>query len=191
MKTLKEFWAVLVFTLEKKWVFIVCLLAVLFIPYLKNIHETLNNKIEVATFFVTLFLLYKTMKDEWMEDLKLRLTVTFSFEGKKVMQCECFTLAHETDIRNWAQQAGKQMNDLKNLDFDLTLKQDGPKVIFETGAKPYKLYTCEMRLTKVPDKFVNSFEKEYVLWKYNANNELKECFKVAHIDNNKTPCILP
>ncbi len=188
MDFIKEFCAVLWFTLKKKWLFIVCLIAVFFIPSLKAFQEAIDDKIEIATFLVTLLLLYKSMKDEWLEDLKLRLTVTFSYEGKKVMQCECFTLAHETDIRNWAQQAGKQMNDLKNLDFDLTLKQDGPKVIFDEATKPYKLYTCEMRLTKVPEKFLNTFETEYILWKYNANDELKACYKVTHADGIKTSC---
>ena len=176
LKLIKELYHVLLFTIKEKWVFLLCLIAVLLIPTLADFKETWNNKIEVATFFVTLFLLYRSMREEWMEDLPLRLNVTFTHEGKKVIKADFVYLAHEADVRNWSQQTGSQMSGERFLDFDLSLTQKGPTVAFDAVSdKPFKLYTCHMNLTKLPNALVEKYEQDYYLsWVYNFDGTPKE-----------------
>ena len=187
----KEIYHVIKYTVTEKWVFIICLIAVLLIPTLAEFKETWNNKIEVATFFVTLFLLYKTMKDEWKETLPLRLNVTFTNNDKKVMVAESVYLAHEADVRNWTQQTGSQMSGERFLDFDLILTQKGPEVAFsEVSDEPFKLYTCHMNLTKVPTKMETTFNTGYYLhWKYAFDGKSKTCFQVKHDGSESLPCL--
>jgi hypothetical protein len=191
MAILKEVYHVLLFTLKEKWVFLLSLIAVLLMPTLAEFKETWNDKVEVATFFVTLFLLYKSMKDEWKETLPLRLNVTFTNNDKKVMVAESVYLAHEADVRNWTQQTGSQMSG-DRLEFDLVLTQEGPIVKFDVVTdKPYKLYTCQMNLTLVPSKIAASFNDGYYLrWVYAFDGKSKQCFQVKHDGSESIPCLI-
>lgn len=186
----KEIYHVIKYTVTEKWVFMLCLIAVLLMPTLADFKETWNDKVEVATFFVTLFLLYKTMQDEWKETLPLRLNVTFTNNDKKVMVAESVYLAHEADVRNWTQQTGSQMSGERFLEFDLILTQKGPEVSFDTvSGEPFKLYTCHMNLTKVPLKIEESFNNGYYLhWKYAFDGKSKQCFQVKQDETESVPC---
>jgi len=80
--------------------------------------------ITVTTLAVALFLGARA----WVDELPKRLNVHFKFEDRYVFTCWEATLADEGDVRQWAQQVGKQMAG-RYLEFDLYPDISAPKTM--------------------------------------------------------------
>lgn len=85
---------------------------------LKNDTTDVINLITMLTFIAAIFIGILELREEYESNLPKLLTVQFLLQDKIIYECQNAPLAHEGDIRNWAQQIGKQMNNDKDLPLD-------------------------------------------------------------------------
>ena len=111
---------------------------------------------------------------DWEAQLPKKLTVIFTFEGLPLMKCEEAWLAGESDIRQWSQQIGRQMaGGTENLDFEPFVSQ--VEAVVQREGEIFKLYTATFTLTKVPTKFKDTYNQQYLYWSRDkATNRIKE-----------------
>jgi hypothetical protein len=128
-----------------------------------------------STLVVAILVWFNEVNQDWDNSLPKRLSVTFSFEGKKVMVCERAYLAGEGDIRQWGQQLGRQMAGDRTLSFEPSIKQTAGKQGYDglSGGR-VKLYTVEFQLTELPkgskesEELAEKFrDGKYLYWQPN------------------------
>lgn len=113
----------------------------------------LDPLLGIMTLAVALFVWWSEMNQEWEDKLPKLLTVEFRHEGKAVMVCENAYLAGESDIRQWAQQIGRQMNHGGNLSFSPFMDgHENAKGPEEINGKWYKGYHIVFYLEELPQK---------------------------------------
>ncbi|WP_259015109.1 hypothetical protein [Emticicia fluvialis] len=86
------------------------------------------------------------LKNEWEENLDKKLTVHFKLKDYYVMSCFEVYLSSASDIRNWGQQIGQQMNS-GMISFYPYLSQKGPEIkVDQHKKKSYLLYELTIYL---------------------------------------------
>jgi hypothetical protein len=112
----------------------------------KNSVEDGMNLLSTWTFISAVFIGYFELREEFYESLPRLMSVQFYLKEMLIYECKHAVLAHEGDIRQWAQQIGKQMNHDEDLPLD-------PLFFVSTDEKPkqfdgklYKHYTVRYNL---------------------------------------------
>ncbi|OGT90065.1 MAG: hypothetical protein A2286_03455 [Gammaproteobacteria bacterium RIFOXYA12_FULL_61_12] len=104
----------------------------------------------VATLLVALVVWFGEAKEDWLNELPKKLSVTFKHAGKDVMRCRYADLANAADMRALAQQIGLQMTKETRLNFVAPLiKQDGGEVE-KTDEGHIRHYHLHVALTEMP-----------------------------------------
>lgn len=118
--------------------------------------------LSAVTLLTTLFVWFGESNEDWEEQLKMRLTVFFTYKGKLLMLGESFPLINVSDIRALAQQIGSQMADRSQLDmnlFAMNVTQDAPQ---SEGGEWYKDYFLTIELNSLPCKDPRNKDKDGV-----------------------------
>ncbi|GAB4255882.1 MAG: hypothetical protein Kow0027_22780 [Saprospiraceae bacterium] len=104
----------------------------------------------IASFVITIAILYNQARESWEDDLEKRLSIEFVYGRDVIARVEDAYLAGESDIRAWSQQLGKQM--MGEMKMDMNWDEEKPKVIKAEGGyvKSYKvkIYLAENPLEK-------------------------------------------
>lgn len=135
--------------------------------------------IGITTFLIAFFVWLGETNQDWENKLPKKLTVTFMYrentdaEWKKMMCCRNAFLAGEGDIRQWAQQIGKQMNNDNYLNFLPFMRMEKAPMAQKKEGNWYKFYEVTIYLTKKPDLGTEEenqkFETAYLLWTAKLN----------------------
>ena len=107
--------------------------------------------ITLISFGVLWAVFFGEADEDWEDALDKRLNVYFQIGGKTRMVCYEAHLPHEGDIRNWAQQIGRQMCDGEYLEFSPYLDLQELGVVIR-DSESFKLYQAEIYLKRVPQK---------------------------------------
>jgi hypothetical protein len=108
--------------------------------------------LSMVTLLTALFVWFGESSEDWEEQLKMRLTVFFTYKGKLLMLGEQFPLVNAADIRALAQQIGSQMAQRSQLEmnlFSMKIEQDAPQN--EVGIW-YKDFYLTIELSDLPSK---------------------------------------
>jgi len=182
-------------------------------PNIRNLfNEFWSSTISMLTFITAVFIGIFNIYTNWKNALEKRLTVFFVYyfephnlsidpEGTKFIQennliektpyclmvCEEAFLAHDSDIRNWAQQLGRQFEGGQNLSFHafLTLGKNNAivKKIVEGKSFYTRQYTVFMFLDKIPKCVIR--DKNGILSTDNYDDKptsKRENFPIKEID---------
>ena len=122
--------------------------------------------ITVATLVVAVLLSVRAAMNAWEERLEKRLDVHCTYNGRYVASCWEASLAHEGDIRPWAQQIGGQMFGVRTLQFTVTPAFPPPENRRDhTGTR--RVYSIEIELTEDP-----SHDTRYMVWDHRNGRRL-------------------
>lgn len=125
---------------------------------LTQVHnEYLNTSLAILGMFVTLWILIVDLREEWIKDLPKKLTVYFKhFETNEVLMAVFEApLISKEDIRQWAQQIGKNLNNQQDLDLKyFRLTQESRIQFFSDESKFYEYFELEY--------FVGTQEREAI-----------------------------
>ena len=102
--------------------------------------DAIEPVITIGTFVIAAILGIQNVRKTWIDKLPKKLTVHFKYEDKNVDEkinkfvytCHKAYLSGESDIRQMAQQIGRQMNNNVNLDFYPYMKLNPPTVELST-----------------------------------------------------------
>lgn len=110
------------------------------------------------------------LKQDHDASIPKKLTVRFFNGGVEVMRCERAYLADEADIRAWAQQLGRQMNDNKDLSYFPDLRVTLPRQPTPDSDGAFMEYQAEITLRSLPPYLEArrnaGFAQPYVHWKH-------------------------
>lgn len=118
--------------------------------------------ITVATVIAAVLAWWETSNQAWEQDLPKRLNVHFTYQEEYVFTCWEAILTGESDIRQWAQQIGRQMHvagmpdeekeDSRkaNLDFGPNPKIPSPTIGDNDIIGPFRLYEITINLISPP-----------------------------------------
>ncbi len=130
--------------------------------------------IGITTFLIAFFVWLGETNQDWENKLPKKLTVKFKYkfpeqsEWQLIMKCSNAFLAGEGDIRQWAQQIGKQMNNDNWLNFLPFMELSDTPKNQKKGKKWYKFYEVTIYLTKKPDigndEENTKFNTQYLHW---------------------------
>lgn len=165
---------------RRRWFFVPLFFLVLIWikPFIEPMNTWWKGNFEVvagtATLIAAVLLAIGELTHDWEALLPKKLTVIFTFDGLPVMKCEEVWLAGESDIRQWSQQIGRQMaGGTENLDFEPFVSQ--VEAVVQRENEIFKLYTATFTLTKVPTKFKDTYNQQYLHWSRDkATNRIKE-----------------
>lgn len=156
--------SILLFVWKKHWlVIVVAVLAFLVTTWWaapwKGEHDQWWNAWEpivtILTLAVAIIIWWVETVEAWERQLPKRLRVFFVHgEGaikKPVMVCEDAVLVGDSDVRNWAFQLGKQMNQGKDLAVGTALQVLPPRVELVNGTLVCR-YELRIELTKIPER---------------------------------------
>ncbi len=124
------------------------------IPVLNKIWGIFDPVAGIATFFITLAILWNQLRLGWENGLEKRLNVEYCTLSGTELQVLFLVkgayLAGESDIRPWAQQLGQQITG--TLQFDMNWDDDTPKkIMYDRREKKYvKNFYVTMYLTTNP-----------------------------------------
>ncbi len=114
--------------------------------------EWLDPVSGISALFITLVILYNQTYVAWKDSLEKRLTINYFVHDengdKKIARVENAYLAGESDIRQWAQQLGRQM--FGNLDLDMNWEEVEAAVVKNDGKEYYVNYEINLNLGKNP-----------------------------------------
>lgn len=135
----------------------------------------LDPIITVATLVVAALLFVGSAMTAWEERLEKRLDVHCRYKGRYVGSCWEATLAHEGDIRQWGQQVGRQMLDVRELlKFTVTPAFDPPEIRYDDmGAR--RVYSITIDLTEDPTP-----DDRYVVWDHRNGRRLYRAERPEH-----------
>lgn len=130
------------------------LVSLFLVPFRKTMWDWLEPAATVATLAVAILVWYGELKQDFLNQLPKRLTVSFWFEldGRpvEVMTCQRAPLVSEGDIRNWGLQLGGQMaGEIGRLEISPDLRIEGPEEVWDEGS-PFREYKLRFTLTKLP-----------------------------------------
>ena len=132
--------------------------------------ECLDPAISITTFVVAIFLGWYAWHRDWNTNLPKYLTVRFFWEGKIRMIGYKAWLPHESDVRNWGQSIGQQLNFGSFLNFhsypDFKLNpatRSGSPELDSHQKELVNHYVYDVYLTKIPDALI-----------YNAYRSVKD-----------------
>ncbi len=129
----------------------------------KNFYiNALEPTITIGTFVIALILGVQNVKNAWIDKLPKKLTVHFQYEDKYVFTCHKAFLSGESDIRQMAQQIGRQMNN-NDLPLYPYMQLNTPTIELSTqknnSSKKYYFRHYEVTM------FLSKHEKdEYTIW---------------------------
>lgn len=106
--------------------------------------------VTVATVTAAVFAWWETYSQAWEENLPKRLNVHYKYDRQYVFTCWEATLSGEDDIRQWAQQIGRQMNNNEYLDFSPHPWINSPVITTNESIGYFRLYEITINLTKPP-----------------------------------------
>lgn len=115
--------------------------------------------ITLVSFGVLWAVFFAEADQDWEASLEKRLNVYYRVEGQTCMVCYEAHLPHEGDIRNWAQQIGRQMCHGEYLDFSPYLDLDDLGVVNRSGHS-FKLYQAVIYLKRVPKNLADSIKEK-------------------------------
>lgn len=121
----------------------------------------------VATLLVALVVWFGEAKEDWLNELPKKLTVTFKYGEKDVMWCRYADLANAADMRALAQQIGLQMAKVERLNFVAPLiKQDGGEIEKTEDGGYIRHYHLHVLLTDMPAKLAEEVKegKAVLVW---------------------------
>lgn len=121
----------------------------------------------VGTFLLAIFVWANARLKDWESSLDNHLTVHFKAGEHFVLSYYNARMVGEHDIRAFAQQLGRQMNDNDNLAFIPGLKAKPVEVVFTQNKKYIRYHEIEMQLRYIPKKFQN----RYVYWRFLGEKE--------------------
>lgn len=183
--------------------------------YKKHIFDDLLNPIiAIGTAIIGAFIWWEQQQEQQRENLPKYMTVHFKYNNQYLMTCYKVALSGESDLRQWAQQIGKQMNNNKLIDFHpffdkkkTTIENDHHyyEVIFYL-TKPlpenqYKFWwnnnsnnsytnkeiTCNVPIYTPFDEYINIYEKEGVdKFIEHYNRETKSNLEISNIKSVQT-----
>lgn len=123
--------------------------------------EKWNKWITILTFVVAGVIGWQGYIRRWEDSLPNKVTVHFMFNGDYIMSCYRAYLAGEDDIRNWAQQIGRQMTG-SNLGMAPVITQKALEIIDDPE---FKHYETTFFLHKEPNIFNNEkLKNKYLTW---------------------------
>jgi len=129
----------------------------------------------VGTTIIAICIWFFQAQNNWKESLDKRLTVHFMYQNKAVMSCYEAYLSGVSDIRQWAQQIGRQMNDGANLDFDpyieaksLSLQKSALEQDEHGDLKDIMLYEVTFHLRNLQKE---ELKNQYLIWINDINNK--------------------
>lgn len=182
----KKLFSIIVFSITKRprWLLVPLFFVVIFILKLQSPINGFStwwktNFEEIAgaaTLIVAVLLAMSELYNEWKDQLPKKLTVIFTYDGLTVIKCEEAWLAGDSDIRQWSQQIGRQMTEGENLEFEPFVKQK--EEILANNNEVFKLYTAIFQLTKVPEKFKETYRKEYLSWRWHKKENKKDVQRI-------------
>ncbi len=172
MKLWKNFFSIFIFAFRKHWLTItlVIIIGLSVSAYVRpfgeervdwwNWAEPISGTV---TLLVAVFLWITNVAKDWENNLPKRLSATFLYKNRKVMQFENVYLAGEADIRAWSQQVGRQMGGGKNLNFSPLIKREQPKIKKEVtedeDVKRVKSYSVMIELDSLPNEYLRTYIK--------------------------------
>lgn len=77
--------------------------------FLDTFDHYINPIIALGTVLLSIFIYFEQLSLRYLQVLPKRVSVHFLWKGKYIASCLEAPLAHESDLRNWAQQIGKQI----------------------------------------------------------------------------------
>lgn len=126
----------------------------------------LDPGIAIATLVAAVSLSVWSAMTAWADNLEKRLDVHCTYGGRYVASCWEASLAHEGDIRQWAQQIAGQMLGSRELKFTVTPIFHAPENRRDaTGIR--RVYTIEIELTEDPTP-----DSRYLVWDPRNNSRL-------------------
>ncbi len=139
-----------------------------------------DSFIGVLTFLIAIFIWWTEMSHEWESRLPKKLDVDFMGRDEKgawvkVMRCENAPLFAEQDIRAWAQQVGRQMNNNDYLEFFPYIDYSPADLCKEEEGGWHLHYSVKMYLLKEPSKLdKEKMKTQFYLWRQVDTDELFE-----------------
>lgn len=115
-----------------------------------NVWRAISCSIELVTLGVAVLVWLGELRQDWHEQLPKRLDVVFEFEGKPLLVCLGLPLSGEGDIRQLAQQVGRQMTGGRLLSLDMFLTQSGPILRTNDRGEIRRWYGVTYRITEMP-----------------------------------------
>lgn len=134
--------------------------------------------ISITTALIAIFIYYKQLFDDWVKSLPLKLTVHFVKDSKYVMTCHKALLVSESDIRNWTQQIGMQMNNGEHLHFKpfFNFIKRGEIEMDQKGS--YRHYEVIYYLSFLPGEETDKKDKDGKPTIAKGNNDLRSKYLV-------------
>lgn len=138
----------------------------------------------LATLGVAVSIFWFEMRQEWEEQLPKRLTAFFFCESKPRMVCYEAHLAHESDVRNWAQQIGRQMAGGGDLKFSPVFDHRALGIESDQS-QPFKHYQIIMYLKELPNQVGARFQQQpsltvpCLVWRIGQNMQEDERIEEA------------
>ena len=119
----------------------------------KTYIEQFEPFVNIATLFVACAVWFGEAHENWLDAIPKKLTVTFVFNGNRVMICRRADLSGEADIRALAQQIGKQMAKGEDLQFKAPLvRWSGGQIADDAKTGYFRDYDVVVMLTQMPTK---------------------------------------
>ncbi|HPM10833.1 MAG TPA: hypothetical protein PK941_10360 [Paludibacter sp.] len=125
--------------------------------------DALEPVITIGTFVIAAILGVQNVKNTWIDKLPKKLTVHFKYEDKYVYTCHKAYLSGESDIRQMAQQIGRQMNNNINLDFYPYMQLNSPTIEHNIQNKSSNTKYC-FKHYEVTFFLSNHVKNEYIVW---------------------------
>ena len=134
------------------------------------------------TGLVAILILLNDYRREWEDNLPKRLTVHCKQGKNYILTCHKAFLAGESDIRQWAQQIAKQMNEEEYLKFYPFFKNERPQLMLNENNLLIKHYETtifldedyDFRITRKrkddEEKTHTILKTHYLIWFENENN---------------------
>ena len=149
------------------------------LPFSDNLWNVLDPISGILTFIISMIILYVQSRNNWENNLEKRLNANYVLvdeaQNMPLLIVEQAYLSSEADIRQWAQQLGRQVMD--DINFDMNWDDPEPEIRLDNETnRYYKLYKITVYLTS------NPFNEEKGATK--LKEFLDKRFKYSKVDGN-------